>query len=133
MRSRHRRPPRRPRPGAGDRFLGWLATDRGAGGITALALVAATVMCALAVVALGGALTTRQRVVAAADGAALAAADALLGAVAGEPCALAARVAAAHRVALAGCRVEGAEVVVETRLELAGVVITADSRAGPAP
>lgn len=110
-----------------------LDDDTGAGGVAALAIIAATVVCGLAVVGLGGALTARQRVVAAADSAALAAGDALLGAVAGDPCALAAKVAAAHRVALTSCRLEGAEAVVATSAELLGVPVSAESRAGPAP
>ncbi len=107
--------------------------DAGAGGVAALAIVAATIACALAVVGLGGALTARQRVVAAADAAALAAADTLLGAVAGDPCALAAEVAAAHRVSLESCRLEGAEAVVAVSTRLAGVPVRAHSRAGPTP
>jgi len=107
--------------------------DAGAGGVAALAIIAATVACGLAVVGLGGALTLRQRVVAAADAAALAAGDALLGAVAGDPCALAAQVAAAHRVALSSCRLEGAEAVVVASVELLGAPVSAESRAGPAP
>ncbi|OJX66985.1 MAG: hypothetical protein BGO94_06955 [Micrococcales bacterium 72-143] len=99
----------------------------------ALAIVAATVVCALAAVMLGSALATRQRVVAAADASALAAADALLGAVPGEPCTLAAEVAAAHRVALIRCVLEGAEARVATGTELLGVPVHAESRAGPAP
>lgn len=107
--------------------------DTGAGGVLALAIVAVTVVVALAVTGLGAALAARQRVVAAADASALAAADALLGAASGEPCARAAEVAAAHHVALLGCEVDGAEVTVTTGADLAGVPVEARSRAGPAP
>lgn len=107
--------------------------DAGAGGVLALAVVAVTIVAALAVTGLGAALAARQRVVAAADASALAAADALLGAAPGEPCARAAEVAAAHHVALLGCDVDGAEVAVTTGAELAGVPVEARSRAGPAP
>jgi len=105
--------------------------DAGTGGVLALALVAATVLVALAVLTLGSALAVRQRVIAAADAGALAAADALLGVVADDPCRLAREVAAAHRVAFAGCVVEGAEVVVTMRADAAGLPIQVSSRAGP--
>ncbi|MFT4030417.1 MAG: flp pilus-assembly TadE/G-like family protein [Protaetiibacter sp.] len=107
--------------------------DRGAGGVLAVAIVAVTVLCAVSVLGLGSALAARQRLVAAADAASLAAADALLGAVAGDPCALAAEVATAHRVALARCTTDGADARVEVRLEVLGMPVTATSRAGPAP
>ncbi len=107
--------------------------ETGAGGAFALAVVTATVVCALAVVSLAGGLVTRQRVVAAADAAALAAADALVGAIPGEPCTLAEQVATAHRVVLDACLLEGAEALVSTRLDVVGVPIRARSRAGPAP
>lgn len=45
--------------------------DRGAGAVLAIALVAATVIVTLAVLALGAALALRQRVIGAADASAL--------------------------------------------------------------
>src|SRR5207237_42491 len=69
--------------------------ERGAGAVLAVAVVAAVALVAVAVVGLGVGLAARQRVLRAADAAALAAADAASGAVAGEPCPLAAKVAAA--------------------------------------
>ncbi|PZQ89626.1 MAG: helicase [Leifsonia xyli] len=105
--------------------------DTGAGGVLALAVIGATLSCTLAALAVGSALAMRQRVVAAADAAALAAADALLGATGGEPCALAAEVAAAHRVALSSCRLDGVEARVEVGAEVLGMPIRVRSRAGP--
>jgi secretion/DNA translocation related TadE-like protein len=107
--------------------------DTGAGGVLALAIVGVTLTCALVVLGLGGALAVRQRLVAAADAAALAAADTLLGVVPGDPCGRAAEVAAAHRVALARCTVEGAEARVTVGASVLGLPISAESRAGPAP
>lgn len=110
-----------------------LRRDEGAGGVLALAVVGVTVLCALAVIGMGGALATRQRVVAAADASALAAADVLLGAAPGEPCPAAAEVAAAHRVALSRCELAGAEARVAVGATVLGVPVTVESRAGPPP
>jgi len=110
-----------------------LRRDDGAGGVLALALVGVTVLCALAVIGLGGALVTRQHLAAAADASALAAADVLLGVVPGDPCALAGRVAAAHRVALIRCTIDGAEARVTVGSSVRGVPVGVDSRAGPPP
>lgn len=110
-----------------------LRDDDGAGGVLALAVVGATLACALAVLVLGSALTARQRLIAAADASALAAADTLLGVVSGEPCARAHAVAAAHHVALADCALAGAEAHVTVVATVLGVPISAQSRAGPAP
>ncbi|MCS0499573.1 Rv3654c family TadE-like protein [Protaetiibacter mangrovi] len=107
--------------------------DAGSGGVLAIAIVGTTVVTALAGLSIGSALAVRQRAVAAADAAALAAADALLGAVPGDPCALAAEVAAAHRVALAACELGGAEARVVVSTEALGVPISVGSRAGPTP
>jgi secretion/DNA translocation related TadE-like protein len=109
-----------------------LRDDAGAGGVLALAVVGTTVAVALAALGLGSALVVRQRVVAAADASALAAADTLLGVVPGDPCALAAQVAAAHRVALTECELEGAEARVRVGASVFGLPISVESRAGPA-
>lgn len=107
--------------------------DEGAGGVLALAVVGVTLLCAVAVLSLGGALAVRQRLIAAADASALAAADTLLGAVSGDPCARADEVARAHRVALASCTLEGAEARVSVTASVLGLPVTARSRAGPPP
>lgn len=107
--------------------------DTGAGGVLALAVIGATLTVALAALALGSALTTRQRLVAAADAAALAAADTLLGVVPGDPCTRAREVTAAHEVILTGCALAGAEARITVAVSMLGVPISAESRAGPAP
>lgn len=122
-----RRPPRDTTPRRG------LRDDAGAGGVLALAVVGVTVACVLAALSLGTALAARQRLVAAADASALAAADTLLGVVSGDPCARAADVAAAHHVALARCALEGAEARVAVGANVLGLPISAESRAGPSP
>lgn len=107
--------------------------ETGAGGVLALAIVGVTLVCALTALGLGSALAARQRVVAAADASALAAADTLLGVAPGDPCALAAEVAAAHRVTLTDCVLEGAEARVTMGASVFGLPISVESRAGPPP
>lgn len=107
--------------------------DRGAGSVLVLALVAAVVVLGLCGVALAGGLTQRQRVIGAGDLAALAAADAASGAIAGEPCEVAGRVAAAGGARLTNCAVDGLVVDVTVAGSLSGIPITARSRAGPPP
>ena len=77
----------------------------GAGSILALAVVAAAVVLALAMVALGAGLAVRQRTIAAADAAALAAADVLLGAAPGDPCTVASSIADRNGAVLAELRI----------------------------
>ena len=107
--------------------------DRGAGAVLALAIVAAVVVLGLSGVSLAGGLAARQRVIGASDLAALAAADGASGAVAGEPCELARRVAVADGARLASCQVDGLVVAVTVVGSFAGIPITARSRAGPPP
>ncbi len=101
-----------------------------------LLIACAATTLALGLPILGGAsaLENRHRVAAAADSAALAAADAAGGWIAADPCALAAEVAAAASVSLSECSVDEntgvATVVVQASTVLGVVAIRA--RAGPA-
>ncbi|WP_192627836.1 Rv3654c family TadE-like protein [Microbacterium sp. OAE522] len=83
--------------------------------------------------AVGGAAVTAQRAAGAADAAALAAADAASGAIAAsdDPCALAARVAAASGASLTGCVLEGFVATVEVEAAYAGLAAVSRARAGP--
>lgn len=83
--------------------------------------------------AVGGAAATAQRAAGAADAAALAAADAASGAIAAsdEPCALAAKVAAASRATLTGCSLEGFVATVQVEAAYAGLAAVSRARAGP--
>lgn len=110
-----------------------VTVERGSGSVLALSLVAATVVVALAVLSLAAGLGMRQRVIGAADSAALAAADAASGAVPGAPCAVAARVVSAARVRLVACHVDGLIVTIAVDDAFAGVTIRARSTAGPPP
>jgi secretion/DNA translocation related TadE-like protein len=93
--------------------------------------LAATLSLGLA--AVGGAAVTAQRVAGAADAAALAAADAASGAVptAEDPCALAARVAAASGADLVACAVDGLVATVQVQAAYAGMHAVSRARAGP--
>ncbi|MBW4033721.1 MAG: hypothetical protein HIU88_13840 [Acidobacteria bacterium] len=107
--------------------------DAGAGAVLSLAIVATAVVFGLVAVSLAGGLTARQRVVGASDLAALAAADTASGAVAGEPCERAARVAAAANAVVSSCQIDGLVVGVTVVGSFAGIPITSRSRAGPPP
>jgi secretion/DNA translocation related TadE-like protein len=105
--------------------------DRGSGTVLALAAVAMLAVLTLGAVGVGAALAQRQRVIAAADAGALAAADTALGIHPGVPCEQAARVVAAHGATLVGCDVEGVVATVSASARVAGVLVTAQARAGP--
>ena len=105
--------------------------DGGAGAVLALALVMVVVTIGLSGVAVASALTARQRVVGAADLAALAAADAASGAIGGAPCDVAASVARGNGARLTGCDSDGLVVSVTVAGSFAGIPIAARSRAGP--
>jgi secretion/DNA translocation related TadE-like protein len=111
--------------------------DRGSGSVLVIAMIGAIVTVALAVLALGAGLAVRQRVVGAADAAALAAADAASGAVfvdsVGDPCALAARIAEANRTRLTACRIDGLVATVEVAAAFGALSTHARSTAGPHP
>jgi secretion/DNA translocation related TadE-like protein len=107
--------------------------DRGAGAVLALAIVGATTAVLVVVLSLGAALVLRQRVIGAADAAALAAADAASGAVAGVPCSLAARVAAANHAVLTVCQLDGLVATVTVSATFGAVPFSARSTAGPPP
>lgn len=105
--------------------------ERGSGGVLALAVLAVLALLAVTAVGIGSALAARQRVVAAADAGALAAADTAIGIHPGVPCAIAADVVAAHGATLAACEVEGVVATVTASAEVAGLPVSVSARAGP--
>lgn len=110
--------------------------DRGSASLLVLAVVLMATLGAWAVITVGSAAVARHRAESAADLAALAGADVLLGRAAGEPCRAADRVARRARAALVGCLVGPATVTVEVEVRPAGPVARvgparARSRAGP--
>ena len=105
-------------------------SEVGAGSILAVAIVAAAVTVALATVGLGAGLVARQRTIAAADAAALAAADVLLGAAPGDPCAVASSVAERNGATLETCELDGYVATVTASSWVGGAPIVARSTAG---
>ena len=102
-----------------------------------LAVVLAGLLVCSAGAALGQAAVARHRAAAAADLAALAAADVLVGRAAGDACTAAGLVAGRGGARLVGCRPTGEEVVVEVAVDVAGALqglgpARAAARAGPA-
>jgi secretion/DNA translocation related TadE-like protein len=110
--------------------------ERGSGTVLAAGLALVVIMAMALMLLLAQSAVMASRAAAAADLAALAGADALRGLTSGDPCAVAAEVAARHSAALMSC-VEGAGQTVEVRTELhARTMLGAASgqaRAGPPP
>jgi secretion/DNA translocation related TadE-like protein len=99
--------------------------------LLALAALAMLAVLTLAAVGVGAALAARQRVIAAADAGALAAADTALGIHPGVPCAAARVVVEAHGAALTRCELDGVVATVVASNAIAGVEVSAAARAGP--
>ncbi len=104
--------------------------DRGAGTVLVVALVAVVTIAGLTVLGAAHALVRGQQLSAAADASALAAGDVLLGWVAGDPCAVAQRVAEAHAARLAECTSDGLAVLVRVEAGILGLTIQRSARAG---
>jgi hypothetical protein len=104
-----------------------------AGSALAAGVLSVAAALSLGLAAVGGAAVTAQRAAGAADAAALAAADAASGAIvtADDPCALAARVAAASGAALTDCALEGFVATVQVNAAYAGLAAVSRARAGP--
>jgi secretion/DNA translocation related TadE-like protein len=110
-----------------------MRSEGGAGAVLALAIVGAVAIVLVGMLGIGSALVVRQRVVGAADAAALAAADAASGAVPGIPCALADEVAHANGAALIACRIDGLVASVTVSASAGALPVGARARAGPPP
>ncbi|WP_127128156.1 Rv3654c family TadE-like protein [Georgenia sp. SYP-B2076] len=128
----------RGRPGS-DREREGVRSDRGAGTVLVLGLVAVLITLTIAVAGLAQAVHARATAQTAADLAALAAATALhrVGGPASDPCTLAGQVVTANDAEPAGCTVTGAVVEVGARVRILGrvdgvLVARATARAGPA-
>jgi secretion/DNA translocation related TadE-like protein len=110
--------------------------ERGSGTVLATALVLVVMMAMALVLLLAQSAVMASRAASAADLAALAAADAARGLTGGEPCSVAAAVAARHGARVTACA-EGTGQTVEVRTELGDRTVvgaaTGHSRAGPPP
>jgi secretion/DNA translocation related TadE-like protein len=107
------------------------APDQGSGAVLAVAVVGALVTVAVVALPLSMAFAQRHAIAVAADAAALAAADVVVGLIAGFPCAEAQRVADANGVQLASCELDGLIVTVAASGSALGIPITMRATAGP--
>jgi len=105
--------------------------DTGAGSVLVISMIAVVSIAGATLLGAGHALVRGQQVSAAADAAALAAADVQLGWASGDPCAVAERVAAAHEVRLSACAAEGLSMIVRVETSILGLVVSRSARAGP--
>jgi secretion/DNA translocation related TadE-like protein len=105
--------------------------ELGAATVLMIGVIAVIVAVAGFAVTLGLVVTARHRASAAADAAALAAADTALGATAGIPCERAATVALAAGAHVVGCRQQGVCASVEVRLSVLTFEVRARALAGP--
>ncbi|MBM7051965.1 Rv3654c family TadE-like protein [Rothia sp. ZJ1223] len=118
-----------------------MSGERGSGTVTSIAMIA---LMMVFLVVIGGLITVasaNQRALAAADLAALAAADTARGLTTGEPCTVAASIAAANRATLVGCAQPGGRagtVDVRVTVDIPGAYAWVGpaagiARAGPPP
>ncbi len=105
--------------------------DRGAGTIVVLGIASATVALTGLLLPVTAVSIARHRAVTAADAAALAAADVLVGIDVGDPCVLAGAVAMADGVTLERCVPDGLVVTVRVRVAEGLVPVEASATAGP--
>jgi secretion/DNA translocation related TadE-like protein len=110
--------------------------ERGSGTVLAAGLALVVIMAMALMLLFAQSAVLASRAAAAADLAALAAADALRGIASGDPCTVAAEVAARHAAVLVSCT-EGAGQTVMVRTELNARTLvgaaTGQARAGPPP
>jgi secretion/DNA translocation related TadE-like protein len=106
--------------------------QRGSGSVLVIAVLCTIASVLSLLVPLYGALVVRATVAHAADAAALAAADARVGAVSGFPCERARQLAERNGAALDSCTVDGLVATVTTRGGFLGFPVLATATAGPA-
>ena len=104
-----------------------------AGAIAAIGVVGCAATLSVGLVFSGSAAVFGQRLAGAADAAALAAADAASGAVAGVPCESAEAVARSAAAELSGCEINGLTATVTVSAMFGGLPAAATARAGPPP
>jgi DNA topoisomerase I len=102
-----------------------------AGTVSTVGAAAALAALAVGLCAVAGGAIHAQRLAGIADAAALAAADTVSGAVPGEPCESASRVAAAGSASLDACELDGLVATVTVGSAYGGIPLDARARAGP--
>lgn len=103
------------------------------GTMAAVGIVAGAAILATGLAAAGSAAVVGQRLASAADGAALAAADAASGAVTGIPCERAAQVAGEFGARVESCDLDELVATITVSLRFGPVVARTSARAGPPP
>jgi secretion/DNA translocation related TadE-like protein len=106
-------------------------SDKGSGSILAIGILSAIMILAATSIPLYAVLATRSQVQAAADAAALAAADVRRGVTGGFPCDVAGTVARANRTELTECDLDGYVATVEVRRQTLGFELRSTATAGP--
>ena len=107
--------------------------DHGGGSALAVGAIAVVVALTTSILPFVALVPLHARAAAAADLAALAAADTASLRVPGDPCIRAAEAAALHRADVVSCVVDGDTTDVEVRIVVGGLVLAASARAGPPP
>ncbi len=105
--------------------------ERGAGSVLGLALVLGIVSLTVCGLGAYAALPAKHALQAAADSAALTAANAASGRIQGYPCTLAEETAGLNGAALESCDLDGLEVTVYVSGTVLGIPVSAAARAGP--
>lgn len=105
--------------------------ESGAATVVTVGLMAAIVALTAMALPLYSVLVVRQSVAAAADAAALAAADVAVGRAPGSPCVIAARVAAANGASVTACELDGLVATVSAGRTVLGLLVSATATAGP--
>lgn len=119
----------------GDHFCGprRANAEEGSAAVIAVGVVVGTILVTASVLAGCAGVVGHQRAVAAADAAALAAADVASGLLPGDACAEASRIARAGRAELTRCSVQKGIATVEVTVVVGPFLLPAKSRAGPPP
>ena len=103
----------------------------GAGSILVVGLIAVILAATILLVPLYSVLSAQTRVAAAADAAALAAADVAVGRLPGVPCVAAKAVAKINGASMTDCQLDGVIVTVRVRLFVVGFGVQSAATAGP--
>lgn len=105
--------------------------EAGAGSVLAIAVIAAVISLSAALIPLYTVYCAKASVATAADAAALAAADARVGAATGFPCDRAAEVAAANGATMVACGADGLILTVSVERFVLGFRVQSTATAGP--
>jgi len=109
---------------------GVIVDDEGAGTVTGLTVIATLIMVASLMLPFAGLMLVQVRAQAVSDQAALSAANAMTGALVGQPCALAADIVASMRTSAWSCDLFEGDAYVTLRVPFGPVHVDVRSRAG---